>query len=181
MTRYEKFDLLLTTIAIGAAVYIGSVQNSINKELLGLNYEPSLSIGYVDPTDGSTGLILKNEGKSNLIYYGFNIVKIATTTIPDVITNDQKHFINRQGPSIVDPGHTYELGGQPPGPSFRELFNNELQKGYTVFLIDVFFMTPDQKKYLMVTPVTPSVQDLDGSTHFIFGGSKISQFDWQTE
>src|SRR3989338_2695198 len=106
MTRYEKLSLVLTTLGIGAAVYIGFVQNSINQKLVDINYDPSLSITYDKPAnERSSGLLLTNSGKTSITLY--NVTLFAHS-----ITDKNRSFASSSTiETVISPGSTVNVGG----------------------------------------------------------------------
>lgn len=167
MTQYEKGSLILTTLAILAASYIGIIQNSINQKLVNLNFEPSLSIAYAQPTNNRvSGLYLTNNGKSNITLYNVSL-------FPGSISDDNKTFTSSTTiDTVISPGATVNIGGTD------FLVDAEAAaKAYGNPLLDIFFKTSDDQKYLMESRVT-AARNNNGDMLIYLDSTSYRKFNW---
>src|SRR3989344_1001052 len=168
MTRYEKLSLVLTTLGIGAAVYIGFVQNSINQKLVDINYDPSLSITYDKPAnERSSGLLLTNSGKTSITLY--NVTLFAHS-----ITDKNRTLASSSAiETVISPGSTVNVGG----PDFLFATENIVRtRGEENFLLDVFLKTPNGEKYLMESKVKGFLKN--GEVTIYLDSTNYRRFNW---
>lgn len=164
MTAFEnrQFSVMITqTIILLAAflgaLYIGFKQNEINKNLLNLNYIPSIEITY---NHAENRLNIWNKGKTNVYLWGTKF-------------NEEEINIGEKGFLIV-PGGFYYLFAEKME---KEILNKMDQNNERFFSLELFIKGVEEKKYiirnqLLVKMINSNVVNIHTQT------LSISQSDW---
>lgn len=167
------FELSIMTATLIAAIWIGSLQVSINNSLLSFNYEPSLFLSYIRPENNLTelvsGLQLTNNGKSSITYYQ-NFITTDSNAAPEEIT------VDNSGPSVIPAnGGSVLLIGKDILSNFSPNIGDNGSKDFPLYL---FFKTANQEKYILVTILKVIGPSQNGNVVIGFGPITYRKFNW---
>lgn len=167
---------VLAFIAVGAAVWIGvvqnrigNIQNQINQRMLDYNYEISLMATYLNETKT---MMLSNNGKSNIIIDHYIVGGVQPKNFPK---------------STLVPGSSTYLTANPINEKIEEivkLIENSFSRAQYDSVInlqgeiqfDVFVVGADQKKYICKNDITIRYQYFDLHSHKKFNYKNLQVF-----
>lgn len=169
----NAFMAVLTFCAVVAAFYIGLVQNSINKQLVDANYEPSLLFEFVKPNnDVMSWINIRNEGKSNIRFY--EILIGGATTSADVKIIEREVIDGSRFSTIIPGGLINITNGQFLSEFNKALTTEDINAPVPLY---VYFKTGDGKKYIMQT--IAHIFGTPTGNAILSGAVSYRVFDWK--
>jgi len=161
----NSLTVILGILTVLAAFYIGIKQNSINNELLNLNYEPGLVLDYSKPEySGPDGLIYKNNGKSTILFYQRSFI------------NDPKEkiVVDNNDPTPILPGQTIQTRGSDIVVYAASSMGTSTDR---TFPIIIFFKTADLKKFILTSNLH-LIRDKNRGFFVSLEGGSYARYDW---